>query len=117
MRKRISIVLLILLGLPVALVLFRSMFDDEPQHRGKRLSVWFKQYYRTGQWSRHRQELQHEQAARALRAMGTNAIPFLVAECFTTSQESPLQTNVLTFLAALPKPFRFPPFVPAAMVR
>ena len=38
MRKRIVIVVLVLLGALVALILFRSLFNNEPQYRGKRLS-------------------------------------------------------------------------------
>jgi len=117
MRKRFVIMLLVLLGAVVALILIRALINAEPQHRGRSLRAWFKQYYRTGQWSRDPEDPRHEQAARAMRAMGTNAIPFLVAECFAPYHEFPFQTNVLTFLAGLPDPFRFPPFVPAMSVR
>lgn len=117
MRKRIVIPMLVLLGALVALILFRSLFNDEPEYRGRKLSVWFKQYYRSGQWSGVWDLARREQAARAMRVMGTNAVPFLVAECFTTKRESPFQTNVLTFLATLPEPFRFPRFVLVDWVR
>lgn len=79
--------------------------------------MWFKQYYRSGEYSRHQDEPRHERAAQALRAMGTSAIPFLVTVCFTTNQESSFQTNLMMILANLPEPFGFPPFVPAMMVR
>lgn len=117
MRKRIVIVGLVLIGVVVGFFLSRSVFNREPEYRGQKLSTWFKQYYRTGRGLRQENDPQHEQAAAALRALGTNAIPFLVRECFTTNQESPFQTNVLTLLATLPGPFRFPAFVPAMTVR
>jgi HEAT repeat protein len=49
--------------------------------------------------------------------MGTNAVPFLVRKFYAFSTESSLRTNVLTFLSELPKPIRFPPFVPAYIIR
>src|SRR6185295_8404219 len=117
MRKRIIILILVVFAAGMGFIFCRSLFSNEPKYHGQKMSVWFKQYYRTGQWSRRSDDIQHEQAARAIRAMGTNAIPFLVAECFSTSREFPLQTNLFTFLATLPKPFRFPPFVSAMSVR
>jgi len=117
LKTRFARLLLLVFGIAVAVLLFGVLRDRGPEYRGRRLSQWFKQYYRTGQESRQPDELRREQAARALRAIGTNAIPFLVEECFTINRESPLQTNVLSFLAALPRPFRFPPFVPAMSVR
>lgn len=117
MRKRTAIVLIVLFGAVVSLILFRTLPNREPEYQGKRLSAWFKQYYRSGQSSQRPDDPRREQAARALRAIGTNAIPFLVTECFTVIRESPVQTNVLAFLAKLPEPIRFPPFVPAREVQ
>jgi HEAT repeat protein len=117
MPKRIAIAMLALFCAVAGVVLFRAFFSDEPQYRGRRLGQWFKQYYRSGQWSQRRDEANHREAARAFRAIGMNAIPFLVKECFSTSQDLPVATNLLMFLGDFGQPLKFPPFVPAMCVR
>lgn len=117
MRPRWLTVLPALLGIGLLVFLLHPLWRAEPEYRGRKLSEWFKQYYRTGPGSRRPDAGRHAQAARALRALGTNAIPFLVLECFKTNQESAFQTNLLSWLAELPEPLRRPPFVPAAWVR
>jgi len=116
MKTRFGRLLLLLLGLAVCLVLLTVLLNREPQYQGKRLSAWFKQYYRTGPNSNQSNEDQHNDAALALRAMGTNAVPFLLNEFYSYRPDSPLRTNVLTFLNKLPRPLRFPPFVPAGVI-
>lgn len=117
MRPRLVKVLLALLGIGLLVWLLAPPGRREPEYREKGVSVWFKQYYRTGPGSRRPDAGQHAQAARALRALGTNAVPYLVAASFQTNQESAWQTNLLSWLAELPEPLRRPPFVPAAWVR
>ena len=116
MKTRFARSLLLVFGIAAGLVLFEVLRSREPEYQGKRLSAWFKQYYRTGQRYDQSSKDQHEQAAQAFRAIGTNAVPFLLNEFYGYSPDSPLRTNVLTFLSRLPEPFRFPPFVPAWMI-
>jgi HEAT repeat protein len=113
MRTRFAKSLLLGFGVAMALVWLCTLSNREPEYQGKRLSAWFKQYYRTGQRSRQWNEDQHDEAAQALRAMGTNAVPFLLEKLYDYRPDSPARTNVLTFLSRLPEPFRFPPFIPA----
>lgn len=110
MRKRITIGMLLSVCLGVAVFVLPSLFTGEPKYHGKHVSAWFKQYYRTGLKSRRTDDVRHEHAARALRALGTNAVSYLVREFFAANQESQLQTNLHESLASLPG---FPPFVPA----
>jgi len=115
MRTRFAKLLLLGFGVAMAVVLLCTLSNREPEYQGKRLSAWFKQYYRSGQHSRQWKD-QHDEAAQALRAMGTNAVPFLLKRFYSYSPDAPLKTNVLTFLSRLPEPFRFPPFVPAWVI-
>lgn len=88
---------------------------SEPRYQGRRLSEWFKQYYRSGQFSRRADDVKRAEATAAFRALGTNAVPFLLDECFAERRD-PGFTNLLKALATLPKPFQFPPFVSAAYI-
>lgn len=114
--RRGQIVVLVIVAV-VGVMVLRSVFSREPAYRGKKVGAWFKQYYRTGQWSSAKNERRHEEASRAIVALGTNAVPFLVRECFSASRDFSPKTNVQAFLASWRGPVRFPPFVPADMVR
>src|SRR5215510_10421337 len=107
MRRRIIIASLAVFAVLIGLLVLPEVFSREPRYHGKRLSDWFKQYYRSGHSNRQPDEGAHARAARALKAIGTNAVPYLVTQCLATNQDSPWQTNLLTFLADLPKPIRF----------
>jgi HEAT repeat protein len=89
---------------------------SEPRYQGRRVSAWFTQYYRSGQFSSGWDDARQAEAVAALGALGTNALPFLLKECFAERRDPGRFTNVLMALASLPKPFQFPPFVPAAHV-
>jgi len=112
MTKRIAIVMLVLFGTVLMLIWLCAPTNREPKYKGRPLSQWFKQYYRADvppmDFSKRRQ------AVRALRVMGTNAVPWLVTQCFTTNEDSSVKTTVLRPLGQLPF---FPPFVPAYEVR
>ncbi len=104
-----------LLGLALAVfggLLVRAWTSREPEFHGRSVSSWFRQYSR----SIH-DENAKEESQLALRALGTNAVSFLLRECFSTHQDSAASTNFQTFLAHLPWPFRFAPFVSANEIR
>ena len=114
--NRRRIILAILLVLTAGGFLWRLCIEPEPKYEGKGFSVWFRQYYTSGQRSSRFDESLHEEANEALRAMGANAVPLLVEECYSTSHDAG-PTNLLKVLSELPRPFRFPPFVPAELIR
>jgi HEAT repeat protein len=101
MRKRLAILLTALLGVVIAGVVVSHLRDREPRFQGKPLSYWFREYARYGAYAYPGQqgEARGDQALKALRAIGTNAVPFLVAECLSTNQDSPLTTNLATALS------------------
>lgn len=96
MKTRFARLWLLLFGIAVATVLFSVLLSREPEYQGKRMSAWFKQYCRTSQRFNQSNAEQHAEAAQALRAIGTNAVPFLLEEFYDYSPDSPLRTNVLT---------------------
>lgn len=92
----------------------------EPRYQGRSVSSWFRQYYRLSIFdedSTPEGELRLDQAAKALDALGTNSLPYLLSVCFSTRQDTRLQTNLNALVAKLPKAFRGPPFVPAWWAR
>jgi HEAT repeat protein len=113
--KRVAIALLVLFGTALGLILIPGWTSREPMYQGKSLSHWFKKYYRSGDWEAAHEDWARPRAtAQALRAIGTNAVPWLVAQCFTTNQNSAFETNMLTMLGKIGP---FPPFVSAEDIR
>ncbi len=114
MKRRFATVLAILLGVILAGVLFNRTWHREPSHQGRPLSFWFKQYCRYGAYAYPDQagEARGDQALKALCAIGTNAVPFLVAECLSTNQDLPLATNLAGALGKL----GFSGFIPKAQM-
>jgi len=98
MRKRIAIGMLLLLGLGACLTVFRVLFSNEPKYHGKRLSGWFKQYYRSGIHVLAPDEIDLKDATAALRAIGTNAVPWLVGRCFDLDPDWVLRAKVQPIL-------------------
>lgn len=109
MRKRILIALLVIFVLLLGIIVLPELLSSEPRYQGKRLSRWFKQYYR--------EEKSDEDSLTAFRVMGTNALPYLLRELYSTDEDSRSQTNIQIFLSRLPSPFHFPRFVPAIKIR
>jgi hypothetical protein len=71
-RKRI-IVAYIIAAIVIAGVMVFALRPSEPEYQGRRLSEWLEDLSRTPY-----PEKGSDQAAKAIREMGTNAIPFLV---------------------------------------
>jgi len=132
MRKKIVICLLAFVGVTAGIWLLTSIFNNEPRYRGKTVSTWFKQYYRydiyvsriqisgfpaqATIWTPTRTPAQQE-AIDALRAMGTNAVPFLLKEYYSTTTDTAFRTNLHALLYRLPKAIRPDAYVPAELVR
>jgi HEAT repeat protein len=108
MKKRFVILLAVVLGVVIASLLASRSSRREPRYQGKPLSYWFGEYCRYG-YSRSPGEERGNRALKALRAIGTNAVPFLVVQTFSTNQDSPLTTNLVPLLSKL----GLPEFIPA----
>lgn len=117
MRKKTSILLVCLVVLAIAGFITRALIRREPAYQGRPLSSWFKLYCASGRYSGTENPFDHKEAARAIRAIGTNALPFLLEKLFNTRPDAPWETNVWRFLRRLPEPIRFPPFVSANTIR
>jgi hypothetical protein len=100
MRRRRIILFLALVTMAAGVAWFWPRGPAEPVYHGKRLSLWIEE-------SGHGQDPQTERQAReAVRAVGTNALPFLLAQ-FTRS-ESRLALRLNRWLSTLRKTdFRF----------
>jgi len=61
----------------VSAFLFATLTQREPRYQGKALRQWVQQY-RTNHWSNARESDADKRAQEAIRAIGTNGIPFLV---------------------------------------
>ncbi len=110
MKKRYAVLLLILLGAVVTGVLVSRPWHREPSYQGQPLSYWLREYARYGAYPYPNQQgdARGERALAALRAIGTNAVPFLVSVCLSTNLDSPLTTNLVATLGTL----GFAPYVP-----
>jgi len=72
MQNRVKVAFAILLILIFAIAAWFLLQPREPQYQGRSLSSWLDEYNRAGTWD-------VEPASTAIRAMGTNCLPFLFA--------------------------------------
>ncbi len=105
----VAVLVLVALGGLAWVLFFRG--ESGPAYRGRPVSYWFREYYRTYRQSRVLPE--GEAARRAMRVLGTNAVPYLVAQCLSRNQDSPLTTNLTIHLSR----FGFLGFVSADEIR
>ena len=80
MKRRRILLLLALVAVAAGVVLFWPRGPKEPVYQGKRLTEWI-----LAQWPTRRFPTQHEReradaARQAIKAVGTNGIPYLVSE-------------------------------------
>jgi HEAT repeat protein len=98
LRRWLSGFILIVLLLVIGGFIFSSR---EPEYAGKPVSFWFKEYCRSGQfinWDAAR----HAESTAALKALGTNAVPYLLAQSFNLRPDSAGWSNICNFLNHLP---------------
>jgi HEAT repeat protein len=81
--------------------------NREPRYEGRTVEQWFKRYYLD----------QDPDAPGALRAMRSNALPYLVDVAFSTNEDSALRTNIHNLLSKLPDSWSPSRFVPATEIR
>ena len=72
MRKRFGIVALVTLVI-IACMSWEAQRPHGPEYKGKRLSAWLEEYNTAGSMDKTKP------ASAAIRAMGTNCLPFLLA--------------------------------------
>jgi HEAT repeat protein len=87
---------------------------NEPKYEGKPVSYWFKEYYSP---SHDIEDAEgdivdsHRVAIKALSAMGSNALLYLVQVAFSTNEDSPSRTNFYNLLAKLPDALHMPKLI------
>jgi len=81
--KRLRVGLFVVLGLVAVAIGFICLRPNEPEYQRKRLSQWLEEYDRTGAMDKT------GPASEAIRAMGTNALPYLFA--YIKHRDSPLK--------------------------
>jgi HEAT repeat protein len=82
----------------------------EPQYAGRWLRDWFREYCASGQWMTW-DAGRHEEAACALRQIGTNGVPYLIEQAFKGRPTPAFQKRTYQLLNSLPKWWGLPPFV------
>ena len=92
MRKRyqmaVAVLLVAIVGVLVWLVRFPR--EHEPVYQGRTLTQWLDKYNRAGAMAKT------EPVSQAIRAMGTNSLPFLLAHIKHT--EFPLKQKLIAIL-------------------
>lgn len=112
LRRRWVQLALVGLLLGVGCLVFRR-HQDEPKYAGKPLSDWFRQYYRSANpsGSRSLEPLPHLEAGDAIKAIGTNALSYLVKEALSEERDTAARTNFFLILRVIPKSWGLPGFV------
>src|SRR5262249_50117926 len=113
MKRRRLMLLLAVAVLGVVGWWFWFTWNSGPKYAGKSLNYWFRQYCRTYNGSGNGQEESRE----AIEKMGSNAIPFLVKEALSTSQDSFARVAYYEMLSRLPESWQMPQFVSRDYIR
>lgn len=107
MRIRLVIGSLVAFVVVAGLIFVGATDHDQPGYEGKSVTAWFKLY-----WSPSKPPGEDGRTLRAWKAMGTNAIPFLLTQYYTRPDPQ-WRTNLHAVLMRLPKAIRPNPCVPA----
>ena len=89
-EKRLKIALAILFLAGIGVVGWLGLKSTQPVYQGKHLDRWLDEYNRVGSMDKT------EPVSKAIRAMGTNCLPFLLAHIKHT--ESPLKLKLIAIL-------------------
>lgn len=104
-RRKIGFVVVALALIGIGLLWLGP--GNEPKYEGRPVSWWFREYCLSSFLLRYDEELQ-EEAAKALRQIGTNAVPYLVQQAFNTDRDSAAATNFYRFLDEMPRSWGLP---------
>jgi HEAT repeat protein len=92
-RTRLNYTLALLFVCALAWAGWALLRPDQPRYAGQPVSFWFGQYCQSGHYGNYDSSLR-EEAAGALQKMGTNALPFLLGQAFSTSEDTPLRKKL-----------------------
>jgi len=114
MRRPKRLLIIVLAG--ALLVVLAMVFLKRPsvKYQGKSLGYWFRESCETGQFGSRFNIERSRQCEEAFKAMGTNAVPYLVEQAFDLRPDSAAWLNVCRFLSGLPPSWRLPRPVPSA---
>ena len=93
MKKRLSWVTLLVAAIGLATFCVWNFRRSEPVYQGKSVSEWFGQFHAVRAAGRGLDEEAEEEAVRALRTIGTNAVPYLVRAAFSPVRDSMLRNS------------------------
>lgn len=89
-RRKLLLLSITVAGVVIATAgLVRLLNTPEPTYQGKTVSAWFKEYKTPNTWN---------PAATGLRALGSNAVPYLVRQVSPSFTDRPLYIRVFTNL-------------------
>jgi len=89
---------------------------SEPKYHGKSVSYWFNEYCRSGQQMNY-DATRHEEAADALRHLGTNAVPYLIGRSFVAGYVPPKPSRFQQVFNGLLRSLGLPLIVSAQVMR
>ena len=94
MKKRNRILLIGLIAVVLGGVAWATLRPREPVYQGKSFSVWLEQYQASFPGIRHGQpSAKREEAERAIRQIGTNALPTLLS--MVRASDSPVKRKLI----------------------
>jgi HEAT repeat protein len=114
-KKRLPKILLLA---AILLALGGSIFlrlRSEPKYHGKSVSYWFHEYCRSGLQMIY-DPTRHEEAADALRHLGTNAVPYLVGRSFAPGYAAPNPPRIQQFFNGLLRALGLPQIITAQVM-
>ncbi|EEF58231.1 HEAT repeat domain-containing protein [Pedosphaera parvula] len=104
----------VLIGVVVLLVILfiwqRWERAREAKYAGRTVSQWFRRYYQSSSRTRW-DEGDHEEAKEALKALGTNALPYLLKQSFEVKPDTKLRKFFYGALGVLPQSWDLPFYV------
>jgi HEAT repeat protein len=116
MTKQWRIGLIVIIA--VALVLFaweRWGRAREPQYAGRTVSQWFRLYYQSSSQVRW-DEADHEEAKQGLKALGINAVPYLLKRSFDVKPDTRLRKIFYSALGLFPRSWDLPFYVDSQII-
>jgi HEAT repeat protein len=110
-RKRRQFALLIAAVILIAVGFPWYASNSDPRYQDRSLSYWFKEYCQTKGDTKRDGEYSLEEIEVAFRKMGTNALPYLLKEAFSTKKDTAFRSNLYEFYVHLPESWDLPRFV------
>src|ERR1700735_1245949 len=106
MTRSKRLLIIVLTGAVAAVLAMVFLGRPAGKYQGKSLGYWFRESCETGQFGSGFNIERRRRCAEAFKAMGTNAVPYLVNQAFDLRQDSAAWSNVCNFLSGLPRSWR-----------